>query len=163
MKSLIALGLLLAGCTTAVAGTLNPLVTPDNAVAYPGFPSAHGCGGDTWNADETAHGFCYRSKSQACSGRGCQPVVNTEYYDVNWNTDGSVLSSALCGTRRHHNPQVDTFTYQAGYSAANCHNPALTASNTTTIDNVNYYDFGASPSGQFELLRGTAGPFIYQF
>lgn len=165
MRAMIfVLSMLIVGCvTTAEAGTLNALATPDNAVAFPGYPSLHGCQADTWAPSDVAHGFCYRSRTQACSGRGCQPVVNSEYYDVSWSADGSVASSTLCGTRRHHNPQADVWVYQAGYNAASCHEPVLTSPQRTTIDGVNYYDFGVSPDGQYDLLRGNAGPFIYAF
>lgn len=150
--------------TACNAGTFFPLATPDNAVAYPGFPSSHGCGGETFNPTDTAHGYCYRSKSTACSGRGCQPTVYTDYFDVNWNVDGSVLSSALCGTRKHHNPQADVFAYSFGYDATNCRGPALSSDTTVFIDPYNYYYFATSDSGLYELVRGgTVGPAIYQF
>lgn len=160
--------LIMLGAGTVSAGTLSSLQTPDNALAYPGFPSLHGCGADTFNANDTAHGFCYRSKSSACSGRGCQPVVNSEYYDVNWNTDGSVVSSTLCGALRHHNPQPNQWTYAfdingALYTEANCHGFPFTSPDVVNVDGVNYYYFATSPSGLFELLRNSAGPFVYQF
>lgn len=160
---LIALGTACASTGKAQAGTLIPVLTPDNAVAYPGYPSLHGCQAETFNADDTSNGFCYRSKTLACSGRGCQPVVNTEYFRVAWDVGGNSLISLSCGTRRHHNPQADVWVYQAGYDASNCRSPALSSDTTVYIAPYTYYYFATSPSGQYELVRGNAGPFIYQF
>ena len=166
MKSLIvllitAMTLMLGG--KAEAGTFNALLTPDNAVAYVGYPSFHGCGGETWNPTDTAHGFCYRYYTTACSGRGCQQTQYHEYFDVNWNPDGSVLSSVSCGTRKHHNPQTDVWAYSFGYDNTNCRAPILTSAQTVSIDGYTYYDFGVSPSGLYDLIRGNAGPFSYQY
>lgn len=162
-KILFAALLGISGVALACAGTFIPLLTPDNAVAFPGFPSSHGCNAGTFAVNDTAHGYCYRTRSTACSGRGCQPVQNSEYFKVSWDIEGNPFASVFCATRRHHNPQPDVWVYEPGFDATNCHAPALTSATTVLIGDQYYFYYDTSTSGQYELLRGTAGPFIYQF
>jgi len=151
MKTLILFMTLAASAAHAL--TLTPVQTPTLPKSQ-----AHACDALTFNADDTAQGFCRAVTWGGCSGRGCQPTYTYQFFDTRWNTDGSVVSSVPCGTWVTHLPALSQWTYQPKYDATTCHNFNLNAGEQEYIpvDAYHYwfYYLTASVNGAYALYNG---------
>lgn len=159
MKSLfVFIGL--SGAAIASAGTLSPLQLPTQiptAYYYRNLDE-----GQSFNVDGSVLGVAQSTHSDTCSGRGCQPVQWTQVYNVAWDTSGNVMSATLCGTRRHHAPQADSWVYESGFDNSSCQ--AITTLATSTIVNingVNYYY--VTTDGAAEVVNSQTVSYVYVF
>ena len=164
MKRIIAfLALVFTGAAFAATADAGPLSALQLPAAIPtAYYYRNLSEGQSFSIDGSVLGVSQSSRSDTCSGRGCQPVVWTQVYNVAWDTSGNVESATLCGARRHHPPQIDSWIYEAGFDATSC--KAFTTLATATvvqIDGVNYYY--VTTNGLAEIANGQTKSYVYLF
>lgn len=152
-KSFIALCAALCISGVANAETLTTLARPVTAHS----PFYVSCIAKTFNADDSSNGTCQSVSWGGCSGRGCQPTYTYIVYVTTWDDSGNVLANTFCGTFVSHVPALHTWTYQPGYSAANCYLPVAQGLTTVLRMGPNGYEqwYGyetTSTDGAYELL-----------
>lgn len=149
MKSLLLLLVLASGA--AEASTLAQIPVPSNVTG-----SQKNCYAVGFSASGEVIASCRGVVSQACSGRGCQPLQ----YITTYNVLGGVATA--CKTVQHHLPQADVTTYVSGYNAASCPDSnANPTGSVVTINGVPYYYVSAGPAGEMLVNSNTAGHVVY--
>ena len=131
---------LLAMTLMAAPVYANVTVTPIQSPTQLPKSQQHACVAVAFNSGDTVHGFCYTVSWGGCSGRGCQPTYVYQFYDTNWNEDTSVASSVHCGQWVSHEPGLSAWTYDPGYSAANCYKAPFPGSGPQEIVIVGAYE-----------------------
>lgn len=150
----------------AIAGahadtTLEP-ITAEIPANFPG--NVHSCAGNSFDANDSIIGACRVTRSQACSGRGCQPVQYTTYFNVTWTTPDLTPSVPdACVTVRHHLPQTNTYTYLNGHVAADCRGLAQSSASVTSVNGVPYYLIAVSNSGLYEIVANYGTSWLVTF
>jgi hypothetical protein len=144
LKGLIFLfGLMLAG--VASASTLTPLAIPP-VVLHNAMQS---CVANQFAADDSVSGAC-QSVTWRCAGRSCQYTYTV--YNTAWDVNGNVVSNVECATVLKPGSLPLRWTYQTGYSAANCKLPVYTGYSYVLI-NGNWYQYvTTSTDGAYELV-----------
>jgi hypothetical protein len=129
---------------TSYATTLTPLTMPTvvlrNALGT--------CIGTSFNSGDSINGTC---QSVTWTG-GRSPTYTYTVYATEWDRSSNLLANAPCGTFVSHVPALHTWTYQPGYSAANCYLPNWSGLTYILVGNQWYGYVTTSADGAFELL-----------
>lgn len=137
----------------AHATTLATLIPP---------PGVTACSGNSFDAADNVLGACRTVKSLPCSGRACQPVTYTYFYNVTW-TDGVPGAVDLCFSVRRHSPQAPEVTYYGGHSAADCRTVTWLTYTVVSVNGVAYYYVATSVDGLLELVNTNSSTLLVTF
>ena len=146
-------------CSVAQAGTFTQLTVPQDVLRN-GFTSCVGNAVSTDGSD-TISGYC-------------QSVTNRPQYRSSfiytfsadtWDDNGNLISETYCGQLLTAGIFHLTYTYQPGFSAANCIPPLSYDSvlNQILIGNYWYAYVTTAADGSFELLMNGHYGTIYRF
>lgn len=133
------------------------------ALLHVGQPGRLLCAPLGFRDDDSVYGACHTVTSQACSGRGCQPVNYTTNWIVTWNIEGNPTLGDACALIRTHLPQPRQVTYYGGHSAADCFDVILNPTLKTVgipygpyYWQVTWYYYVATSADQLYELVDTA-------
>lgn len=166
MNLLIALAALAVPALAMAHPTFTPFAPPPGVRAAVPAGAMH-CAGNAYNAKGKIRGACASPHAYPCSGRGCQPVTVTRYYNATWAADGAPISAILCMSIRHHLPQPDRYTYYNGFAARDCKKPELRSQTVVMINRGSgpspYYLIATSPSGLTEIVADGSRSYLVTF
>jgi hypothetical protein len=151
--------LMLMGAAPVMADSLIGLPTPSEVVGA--TISQTYCVGGNFGANNSISGACQTRISQACSGRGCNPVQTVTVYVATWDAAGNAISAVACESVRHHTPQADVVTYLNGYTS--CPSIALEPPGGTVVvlDGIPFYYVSTDPVTGAELVNSNAHGYLY--
>ena len=136
----------------AFAADITALAVPAG-IARP--PSHDYCAARAFDGADKIIGVCKDVHESACSGRGCQPVTITTFYNVVWSAGGVAPAASVCYTLWHH-AQSNVYTDANGQLllAAPRSCPFVLATGTVVyVDGVPYWYAATSADGAYEIVN----------